>query len=190
MVNTDITSTAEPPLYCANFCEENIWQLARKIDNPCQVVFISNPNRQVALWQQQSAPVGQPVVWDYHVILLEQRYTKVLCHDFDSRLAYALPAVNYLAESFPRGDKVKPHYQPRFKLIDKDRYLRGFASSRQHMRRGHQWLSPPPHWACIGVSATQPDNLQQFIDSNDTQWGSCYSLPALLTKLAQPTPFG
>ena len=191
MADTEMTTAAaaKPPRYCANFCEENIWQLAQHIDNPCRVVFISNPNRQVAFWQQQSAPLGEPLIWDYHVVLFEQRSSQVLCHDFDSRLSSGLAAVDYLSASFPQADNVMPQYQPIFKLIDKDRYLNGFASSRQHMRRDQQWLSPPPSWPCIGFSANRSDNLQQFIDSNDKQWGECYSLTALLATLCEPAPF-
>lgn len=176
-------SATESSRYCANFCEENIWQLAQQIDQPCQVVFISNPDRQVAFWQQQAAPLGEPLVWDYHVVLFEQRSGQTLCHDFDSRLISPLSAVDYLTASFPEPHRVMPLYQPRFKLIEKERYLSGFASSRQHMRRDRQWLSPPPNWPCIGISNNQADNLQQLIDCDDKRWGACYSLPALLKKL-------
>lgn len=181
---------AEQSNYCANYCEENIWQLAKQIDNPCLIIFISNPDRQVALWQQQAAPPGQPLVWDYHVTLFEQRDTQILCHDLDSRLNSPLPAIDYLTATFPQLKNLPPQYQPHFKLIEKHRYLSGFASNRQHMRDNQQWLSPPPNWPCIGISPTQPDNLQQFIDSNDERWGECYLLAGLLGELRRDALFG
>ena len=184
-----MTTTAKTLHYCANFCEENIWQLAKQTDNPCHIVFISNPCRQVAFWQQQSAPPDQPLIWDYHVILLERRNQQILCYDLDSRLASPLLAIDYLIASFPDPKSINRQYQPHFKVISKQCYLQNFASNRQHMRQNQQWLSPPPAWPCIGINQNQPDNLQQFIDSNNSQWGERYSLLALLTELSKATPF-
>jgi hypothetical protein len=165
--------------YCANFCEENVWHLA----DQCQkrgikswVVFISNSLRQVAIWQQRSAPVAQPLVWDYHVVLLKQSDPVLLCHDMDSRLAANLPLEDYLRAAFPLADELADDFQPRFKVIDSDDYLSQFSSDRRHMNKEDQWLSPPPAWPCIG----EGHNLEAFIDTADSRYGKLYDLTQLL----------
>ena len=75
-------------LYQKCYCEENIYHLASKsldLDkindnkmNQTFVIFISSKNRCVPIWQQKmnesllSNDNDDPVVWDYHVILLRK----------------------------------------------------------------------------------------------------------------------
>ncbi|KAL5511532.1 hypothetical protein ACEPAH_4749 [Sanghuangporus vaninii] len=78
---TFVTKRCPPPLlpvdrvYTANYCEENIYLLVKRLLQDEQVragwcvyaVFISNNTRTVALWSQKIRE--DVVVWDYHVIL-------------------------------------------------------------------------------------------------------------------------
>ncbi|XP_061905270.1 protein N-terminal glutamine amidohydrolase isoform X2 [Entelurus aequoreus] len=56
--------------------EENVWKVCEFIRKeksfPLEeffVIFISNDNKMVPLWEQKSAQGQQPVIWDYHVVL-------------------------------------------------------------------------------------------------------------------------
>lgn len=60
--------------------EENVYQLCKTLAATKQanlqdlfVVFISNGNKKVPIWHQRSSrnPL-QPVVWDYHVLCVQQ----------------------------------------------------------------------------------------------------------------------
>jgi len=168
--------------YTANYCEENIWHLAQSLKAHCRVVFISNSDRQIAMWHQKGATSNQPLVWDYHVVLFEHSGPTILCHDFDSRLGRPIRAEDYLLASFPHQESVNPVYHPRFKLIDKADYLAHFASDRSHMQKDGEWLSEPPAWPCIGGGSA--NTLQQFIDSDDERFGRNYSLEQLLKELS------
>ncbi|PPR04977.1 hypothetical protein CVT24_010435 [Panaeolus cyanescens] len=66
-------------VYTGFYCEENVYLLCQrflkdaKIHEHWQpfVMFISNENKTVALWNQKNGrEEGTPVVWDYHVVLV------------------------------------------------------------------------------------------------------------------------
>ncbi|KDQ06739.1 hypothetical protein BOTBODRAFT_243436 [Botryobasidium botryosum FD-172 SS1] len=125
--------TIDPPAfvgektYTANYCEENIYRLAKTLtslpdydstNDIIFVVFISNLSRTVALWQQRASPDPElPVVWDYHVILVRfQRNMSVSSadgartaptecwhgwvYDFDSRCGFISSWGEYVRETF------------------------------------------------------------------------------------------
>eukprot|EP00736_Rhodelphis_marinus_P011130 Rmarinus@m.11556 len=66
--------------YQQYYCEENIWKLCdlvrqmepQRLDR-LFAVWVSNPKQRVFLWSQGASfcPETRPVVWDYHVVLLE-----------------------------------------------------------------------------------------------------------------------
>ncbi|EJD05951.1 uncharacterized protein FOMMEDRAFT_26741 [Fomitiporia mediterranea MF3/22] len=126
------TLTPPPPvpldrLYTANWCEENIYMLAKRFleDESVRAVwsiyaiFISNRTRSVALWSQKLRE--DVVVWDYHVILAleshddERRRPEVAfsgepgpprpsstwIYDLDSRLEMPCKWEDYIASTFP-----------------------------------------------------------------------------------------
>lgn len=97
--------------YTSCYCEENIYLLAQAcLASPDVekyrffVVFISNHNKQVAVFQQKASryidnpELCYPVIWDYHVILVKvpvlvtgpesarQENLDSWVYDFDSRL--------------------------------------------------------------------------------------------------------
>lgn len=138
--------------YCANYCEENVWQLAREpslLEGPRRVVFITNATKSVAVFHQRSAPEPhEPVVWDYHVILA---IVGRGIYDLDSTLPFPCPIREYLDAAFR---PVAARFRPKFRLIDADEYVEGFSSDRAHMRRADgSFQSPPPSWPAPAGSA-------------------------------------
>lgn len=73
-------------LYSKCYCEENAYILAAYLDRVCKerkeeesyewkvdVVFVSNENKTVALWQQRASQMPETdniVIWDYHVFVV------------------------------------------------------------------------------------------------------------------------
>ena len=178
--------------YAAYYCEENVWRLAghpaleKRI---CHAVFISNPDRTCALWQQRACTQdGAPVVWDYHVILVAQRTSgnehEVL--DLDSTAGFPLPADAYLEATFPYGSLLPANLQPRFRMIPATEFRMSFASDRSHMRQetkeGVSWIQKPPPWPIIQTQ-TQTMNLEIFINMGDGGPGIVVDLPGFYRRL-------
>mmetsp|Transcript_9431 Transcript_9431/g.12328 ORF Transcript_9431/g.12328 Transcript_9431/m.12328 type:complete len:135 (-) Transcript_9431:274-678(-) len=103
--------------YTRQYCEENVWHLCRSFLEehpavPAFAVWVSNPSRTVAVWQQKiSADEDTPVVWDYHVVLLadcgEQRYI----FDLDTTLPFPCEASFYNARAFRPEAMLQPTYR-------------------------------------------------------------------------------
>jgi hypothetical protein len=145
------------PRYCPYFCEENVWHLCadrEAIEGPVEgrkVVFVSNPQKQIAM-RHQRAGGGGPVIWDYHVVLLAAGKL----WDFDTTLGFGIPPAFWLAESFVAGPP-----EPRFRVIEAPAYRESFASDRSHMiGPDGRPLRPPPPWSPIGKGM----NLMRFVN--------------------------
>lgn len=170
-------------LYTPFYCEENVWHLTSHphfAEQPnCKVVFISNHERQCWFWHQRNAPAQQPILWDYHVILLAADQI----WDLDTTLPFPCDAQQYLDATFAHVGKVSPDTDPIFRLIDRDIFVSEFASDRSHMldSLGH-WMQPPPAWPVIHTQRAT-NNLQKFIDMHDTTFGAIYNLPQLKATL-------
>lgn len=158
--------------YTALFCEENIWWLCHSLigDNiaPEQltVVFISNPGHQVAVFNQKIGQPGQPVIWDYHTLLLRKMATGCFVYDFDSCSDFPCDLETYLVESFHQQEQVLPQYRAWFRLIDSTSYLASFSSDRSHMHgiiSADQFPDYPPIKA---VDESSSITLQQYINFN------------------------
>lgn len=153
--------------YCPFYCEENVWHLSADPQVPGadrRVVFVSNPARQVVLWAQRAASQpDEPVVWDYHVVLLCDVENTWRVWDLDSTLGLGVLLDEWARASF----EVLPmprELRPMFRCIEADAFRRSFASDRSHMRRPDgTYASPPPPWPRIG----QGNNLHRFIDMRD-----------------------
>ncbi|KAF8212390.1 N-terminal glutamine amidase-domain-containing protein [Mycena galopus ATCC 62051] len=88
-------------VYTPFYCEENIYLLCEAFllqQEDVSVVFISNENKTVALWNQK---LNQSVVvWDYHVVLLLRSKEQQWIYDMDTRLPFPCLLKDYLAQTF------------------------------------------------------------------------------------------
>ncbi len=137
--------------YTASFCEENIWHLAQHTELAAldrRVVIITNPTRSCAVWAQQLAPSPEePVVWDYHVLLLVEMDGKHWVLDLDTTLPFPCAFEDYVGASFR---DIPPPFTAWFRVVEADLYCREFSSKRLHMRtEDGSWLAPPPPWPMI-----------------------------------------
>ncbi|XP_076185259.1 protein N-terminal glutamine amidohydrolase isoform X4 [Aptenodytes patagonicus] len=144
--------------YTSCYCEENVWKLCDYIRSQDQypleefyAVFISNDRRMIPLWKQRSGHADEPVVWDYHVILLhvpsgEQNFI----YDLDTVLPFPCPFEVYSVEAFRLDDSLRPEFHRKIRMIRADLYLKTFASDRSHMKDANgKWQKPPPSYPCI-----------------------------------------
>ncbi len=139
--------------YQAFYCEENVWQACRVLAARADgwrrhAVLVTNPTRTVACWAQRacSSP-GEPVVWDYHVVLVERQEKEVSIRDPDCTRGARLPALDWLDATFPVSYVVPARYRPLFRVVPSARYLAGLHTDRRHMRRADGgWVKPPPPW--------------------------------------------
>jgi len=168
--------------YHAFYCGENVWwlcQQARFAEQSCWAVFISNPTRQVAIWEQRAAPPGQPVVWDYHVILVVKE-GELTVWDLDTRLQCPTTLTDYLARSFPPLALASGLPSPRFRAVEASTFVAQLATDRRHMRdaRGG-WIKPPPPWDA--PAADRGSNLDNFVDMSQPFVGTLLDRDGLST---------
>jgi len=167
------------------YCEENIHRLAARTDlivSPSEVIFVSNERQQVACWFQRAAPPGEPLVWDYHVVLLERAPDGPLIWDLDTRLGAPIPAHTWVANTFQDPGWVRAAFHPRFRITPSAELLATFATDRSHMRTpSGRWRRPPPPWDPPGAPAM---NLPSWIDTrNDEGPGRVVDRAGLLAHL-------
>lgn len=167
------------PAYCPFFCEENVWHLCAHPDLAAaerRVLFISNPDRRVAMWgQRASRDPRAPIAWDYHVVLLLRHPAREWqIWDLDALDPGPRSARDWLRDSFDHAHLLPRRYAPRFRMIDCAEYRRHLRSDRRHMRRPDGTpMQPPPPWpAIVGeppACAPMDDgsNLSRFIDTED-----------------------
>lgn len=153
--------------YSPLFCEENIWWLARRqladgvSVEDLTVVFITNASEQAMLMQQRAAPHGQPLCWDYHVVLRRHEAAADLIFDLDTRLALPTSTAVYLRATFPAEEDLLPALRSWVRLVPAQTYLARFHSDRRHMR-GRIAESAFPDYPPITV-----DNPGERIDLAD-----------------------
>ncbi len=155
--------------YTSLFCEENILLLIKSliteginIDN-IRVIFIINESKQIAIFNQLSANIGEPIIWDYHVILAATIDKIETIFDFDSRLPFPCRIEHYLKSSFL--ENIKPQYISQFRIIAANQYLRYFYSDRSHMA-GVISKSKFPQYPTICSSSKFKMYLQDLVDIN------------------------
>ena len=125
-------------LYTALFCEENIWHLTRSLieqgieSKDIKIVFITNKDKQIAVFNQCAAVENQAILWDYHVILMVKIEHKPCIFDFDTRLPFVSNYEDYLNNSF--ADNIDSKYSGVFRIIPAEVYLKHFHSDRSHMK--------------------------------------------------------
>ncbi|XP_020516385.3 protein N-terminal glutamine amidohydrolase [Labrus bergylta] len=186
-----ITPSREDCVYTSCYCEENVWKLCEYVrmerTGPLEemfVVFISNENRMVPLWKQKSGHGDQPVIWDYHVILLQVcPQFNSLIYDLDSQLSFPCSLNLYASHALRSDCNIKPTYHRNFRVVPADSFLCNFASDRSHMKNSDgSWKMPPPPYPPIHTAETQM-NLDDFISMNPAVgWGAVLSLDDFLQR--------
>lgn len=170
-------------LYAPYYCEENIWHLCqedhfRAFDR--KVVLISNDRRTCALWNQRAQPIpGEPVIWDYHVILLfmshEHAAVKWQVCDLDTLLGVPIPLAQYIESTFGDPDSMPEEFLPLFRIIEADEFVSVFSSDRSHMLTADgRWQVPPPPWPAIVRNGQS--NLMELIDMRKLSFGAVMDL--------------
>lgn len=139
--------------YQAFYCEENVWHACRVLEalgdgGVRHAVFVTNAARTVACWAQRACPAPhEPVVWDYHVILVERQEKDVAIRDPDCVVGGRLGALQWLDATFPPSFAVTPRYRPLFRPVPASRYLEELRTNRSHMRAADgRYYRPPPPW--------------------------------------------
>ncbi|KAM4539703.1 protein N-terminal glutamine amidohydrolase [Odontesthes bonariensis] len=186
-----IAPRRENCVYTSCYCEENVWKLCEYFRTertaPLEqlfVVFISNDKRMVPLWKQKSGRGDQPVIWDYHVILIQvglQSGSQV--YDLDSELSFPCSLQLYAAQAFRSDRNIKPEYHRKLRVVPADSFLLNFASDRSHMKNSDgTWKMPSPPYPPIHTSESQM-NLDDFISMNPAAgWGTVHSLDEFLQR--------
>ena len=167
------------------YCEENAWHLCQEPhfgDRIRHVVFISNLERAVPMWNQKAGR-GKAIVWDYHVVVLAEDPLEIW--DVDTLLGLPIGLGDYIEASF-HPDMPAP-YQPMFRLVEAQLLVEIFASDRSHMRRKDgSYRKPPPNWPMIGKPGVST-NLMQFVDMSQPFIGEVCTLNELLDALDDPS---
>lgn len=160
------------------FCEENVARLlaGEALPEPGAAVFVTNHARQVAMWGQRAA-TADPIVWDYHVVVLLPRARLVL--DLDDRERFAWPIASWLAHAFRAT--APPVQRPRFRIVPHAAFLATFSSNRSHMLDEHgRPRQPFPPWP----APFQPllgHTLPRFLDLDDAIAGVVTDARGLVT---------
>jgi hypothetical protein len=138
--------------YAPYYCEENVWFLCQEpqfVDLPLKVVIISNEFRTCPLWDQRAGETGNPVLWDYHVILLCNS-TNWQVWDLDTTLGMPVDLGYYMHRTFFRNKTLEMQFALRVRVIPAEEYIARFSSDRSHMRdEEDRWLATPPLWPMI-----------------------------------------
>jgi len=158
--------------YTPLFCEENIWKLIKsfytsKLATPIDVLFIINPSNTVAVFEQSLSVDGQPMIWDYHVVLSACFKQQTVIFDFDSRCDFPAEINQYFAATFPENRPVSNKFQALLKAIPANLYLQGFSSDRKHMAGVIAEKEFPNYNIIQAANTAQTFSLQKCIDIND-----------------------
>ncbi|XP_043073065.1 protein N-terminal glutamine amidohydrolase [Puntigrus tetrazona] len=182
---TSIAPCREQCVYTSCYCEENVWKLCEyvKDQGTCSLdevyaVFISNERKTIPIWKQKSSRGDQPVIWDYHVILLHaDKQGQSFIYDLDTILPFPCLFDVYSKEAFRSDQHLKPAFWRKLRVIPGDAYLKKFASDRSHMKDSDgKWRTSPPPYPCLETSESKM-NLDDFICMDArTGYGEVYNL--------------
>lgn len=167
-------------LYHPFYCEENAFHLCSHPDLAARdpaALFVRGSAGPCPIWQQRAAEApGEPVYWDYHVIVLTRGPWEIW--DLDSTLGCPVPAGEYLRASFRPDLATVPEQAPRFRLVPAAELAATFASDRSHMRRDDgTYTEPPPPWPPI--SSAKGSTLARYLALGDPIAGEELGLLAL-----------
>ncbi|XP_061905275.1 protein N-terminal glutamine amidohydrolase isoform X7 [Entelurus aequoreus] len=183
--------------YTSCYCEENVWKVCEFIRKeksfPLEeffVIFISNDNKMVPLWEQKSAQGQQPVIWDYHVVLLHDcARSESFLYDLDSVLPFPCNLKMYAKHALRSDHSLSPEYHRKLRVVPADCFLLNFASDRSHMKKEDgSWKMPPPPYPPIRT-ADSSMNLQLFISMEPSVgWGHIFTLDHFLCHFLKDPP--
>jgi protein N-terminal glutamine amidohydrolase len=161
--------------YAPYYCEENIWHLCQEQDFASferKVVFISNSSRTCALWNQRaSSAADEPVIWDYHVILLFGQKDGWQVFDLDTTLPSPSSVTDYLSATFGEVSYTPEQFCPFFRVIDAQIFVDVFSSDRSHMLTADgNWQVAPPTWKPI--FRNESSNLMELVDMGKSSAGT------------------
>lgn len=170
--------------YHPYYCEENAYHMCAHpalAGREPAALFIRGSDGPCAMWHQRVAEApGEPVYWDYHVVVLTRGPWQIW--DPDSTLGCPQPAAEYLKASFRPELKLPPELRPRFRLVDAAELQRTFASDRAHMRGPDgTFTEPPPAWPPIGAPNTS--TLARYLALGDPIAGEELGLLALFRRV-------
>ena len=164
------------------YCEENAYHLCMHpllAEREPAAVFIRGAGDACVMWHQRAGEPGEPVLWDYHVVVLTKQPWEVW--DLDSRLGWPVPAWVYLQRSFRPRLTLPPGLAPRFRVVEAATLAATFVSDRSHMRgpdgTPHK---PPPPWPEIGAGTS---TLARFLALEDPIAGEELDLAGLLRRV-------
>ncbi|XP_063780460.1 protein N-terminal glutamine amidohydrolase isoform X2 [Pseudophryne corroboree] len=181
--------------YTSCYCEENVWKLCEYIRDQSPLpleefyaVFLSNEKRMIPVWMQQAGRRDDPVIWDYHVILLHvcsggQRSI----YDLDTVLPFPCPCDLYIKEALRSDHNIPQDLRRKLRLVRADEFLRTFASDRSHMKDpDNKWKKTPPSYPCIQTPESSM-NLDDFISmAPHVGYGTVYTLDEFTKRFSTP----
>ncbi|XP_032832937.2 protein N-terminal glutamine amidohydrolase [Petromyzon marinus] len=193
--------------YWGCYCEENVWKLIehargrRRTLRGLYAVFISNDARTVPLWKQKCKQgTDEPVLWDYHVLLLLQHAedgsssnssssSSSFVYDLDSTLPFPCTLDSYAAQALRPDRDLKRRYRRRLRVVPADTFMRTFASDRSHMQDElGQWRAPPPPHPCIRTEGCVM-NLDDFVSMDPAVGcGEVLALEDFVERFRKPAP--
>lgn len=127
-------------IYTQGFCEENIWWLARSLSEEdydikeMEVLFFCNSDKSILVFNQRASDQGQPMLWDYHVVLQLTVDGQAFIYDFDTRLDFPVHRSIYCRNTFPVQTSIAERYRTWVRRIPAEGFLRHFCSDRSHMK--------------------------------------------------------
>ncbi|VVC37155.1 Protein N-terminal glutamine amidohydrolase, alpha beta roll [Cinara cedri] len=156
-------------VYTLSYCEENIWHLAKLIldlnkatsDLKAYVILLSNSNKCVHLWKQNSPQKDGLLFWDYHAFMITEHQDQTMVFDFDTTLPFPVSFSQYCKEAL-RNDLKEIQTWRFFRVVEANTYLTEFSSDRGHMLEGDHWLAEPPNYPPI-LNKKKEHNLESFI---------------------------
>lgn len=169
-------------LYHSRYCEENIWHLCQcpEFARSQVIVIAAQADCFPMLCQRAASSAQEPLLWDYHVVLLWQNAERNYLIDFDTCLAFCTPLEDYMQQSFLAEHLLYPEYVPLFRVLSAQDYVKYLKSDRRHMQTPQGWLAPPPPWPCISENES---NLHQFTHMLDHTYGKVLDMNTLLKTL-------
>jgi hypothetical protein len=189
VADADPASALDAPFrYQPCYCEENAYWLCQ---HPALgtgerwVAVISNDNRAVPFWGQKWSEPGEPVFWDYHVVVFQRASSGMRVFDPDGLAPMPVRFRDWLESSWPAIDGVHRSMWPVFRLVTAADYIEHLSSDRTHMLDAKgRFVHPPPPWPAP-VGRGGPSNLMRFVDMTADFVGEVLQWEDLIERFAQ-----